>query len=155
MAKYKLTRARYEEIKIELDEMQTVGEKEIAEKIKEARAFGDLSENSEYDEAKNEQGKLYSRIAELKELIDNAEIIQEIAATDHVSLGASVTVLNQTTNSEKKYQIVGTREADPRKGFLSEESPIGKALIGHKVGEIVKAETPNGYVDLEIIKLEV
>ncbi|MDR0818469.1 MAG: transcription elongation factor GreA [Oscillospiraceae bacterium] len=155
MAKFKLTKVRYEEIQAELYTLQTEGEKEVAEKIKEARSFGDLSENSEYDEAKNEQGKLYSRIAELKDLIDNAEIIQEISAVEHVALGASVTVLNHSTNAEKTYRIVGTREADPRNLKLSEESPIGKALMEHKPGDIVKAETPDGPVELEIIKLEV
>ena len=155
MARFKLTKARYDEIQEELFKLQTEGEKEVAEKIRVARSFGDLSENSEYDEAKNEQGRLYSRIAELKEIIDNAEIIQEIEATDKVTLGASVTVLNLSTNTEKTYRIVGTHEADPRKGLLSEESPIGKALIDHKIDEIAKAETPNGVVEFKILRLEV
>jgi transcription elongation factor GreA len=155
MAKFKLTKPRYEEIQAELYKLQTEGEKEIAEKIKEARSFGDLSENSEYDDAKNEQGKLYSRIAELKDLIDNAEIIQEISAAEHVVLGASITVLNITTNNEKTYRIVGTKEADPRKGMLSEDSPIGAAIIGHAVGDEVGADTPTGPVKLRIVKIDV
>jgi transcription elongation factor GreA len=155
MAKVKLTKARYEEIQAELYRLQTDGEKEAAEKIKEARAFGDLSENSEYDEAKNEQGKLYSRIAELKDMVDNAEIIQEISAADKVVLGAIVTVYNHSAAQEKTYRIVGTREANPRENRLSDESPIGRALMDHRVGDTVEAETPVGKVSLEILKLEV
>ncbi|MDR2606177.1 MAG: transcription elongation factor GreA [Oscillospiraceae bacterium] len=154
MAKFKLTKARFEELQAELYSLQTDGEKEVAEKLKEARSFGDLSENSEYDEAKNEQGRLYSRIAELKDLIENAELIQELSHVSQVAVGSTVTALNKNTNSEKTYKIVGTREADPRKGQLSEESPIGRALLGHDVGEEVVAETPNGNTAFKIIKID-
>jgi len=154
MAKFKLTKARFEELQAELYKLQTEGEKEVAEKLKEARSFGDLSENSEYDEAKNEQGRLYSRIAELKDLIENAELIQEIGHVTQVSVGSTVTAVNQSTGAEKTYRIVGTREADPRKGQLSEESPIGRALLNHGVNEEVTAETPNGYVTFKITKIE-
>ncbi|MDR0936664.1 MAG: transcription elongation factor GreA [Oscillospiraceae bacterium] len=155
MPKVKLTQARYDDIVKELQHLQTVGADAVAEKIKEARAFGDLSENSEYDEAKNEQGKLYSKIADLKNQIDNAEIISDSEISTHVTLGAKVTVQNVGAGTEKTYRIVGSQEADPRNALLSDESPIGAALIGGTVGDVVSAVTPSGPKSYEILKIEV
>jgi transcription elongation factor GreA len=155
MPKVKLTQARYDEIVKELQHLQTVGADAVAEKIKEARAFGDLSENSEYDEAKNEQGKLYSKIADLKNQIENAEIISDSEISTHVTLGVRVTVLNTESGAEKTYRIVGSQEADPRSALLSDESPIGAALIGATVGDEVSADTPMGNKIFRVLKIEV
>jgi transcription elongation factor GreA len=134
--------------------MQTVREKEVAEQIKEARSFGDLSENSEYDEAKSEQGKLYSRIAEIKNLIENAEIIQMTDETDIVSLGSRVTVRDLELKSKDVYQLVGSQEADPASGKISDESPLGKGLLGHKTGDTVSVDAPAGTLKFKIMSIE-
>ena len=138
--KFKMSQERYDELVKELEYLQTVREKEVSEQIKEARSFGDLSENSEYDEAKTEQGKLYSEIAEIKNIIENAEIIEDVNDTNKVAHGATVTVVEIENGKEgdaEEYKIVGSQEADPMNGLLSEESPIGKALLGHEVGDVV------------------
>lgn len=157
MAKeYKLSAERLEELKKELNYLKTVREKEVADQIKEARSFGDLSENSEYDEAKNEQGKLYSRIAEVEEILANCVVIEENLNQDPdiIRLGSSITVKSVEFGDEDSYQVVGSQEADPMNGRISEESPFGKALIGHKVGETVTVEAPSGPMHYEIIKVE-
>ena len=156
MAKeYKLSVERLEELKSELTYLKTVREKEVADQIKEARSFGDLSENSEYDEAKNEQGKLYSRIAELENILANYVVIEEHATDPNtVRLGSRITVKDVVTGDEETYQVVGSQEADPMNGKISEESPFGKALLGHKVGDKVMVEAPNGAIHYEIIKIE-
>ena len=137
-SKYKMSQERYDEIKQELHYLETVREKEVSELIKEARSFGDLSENSEYDEAKNEQGKLYSKIAELKALIEKAEIIEKQDMDKGVvALSSRVKILDVDENEETEYQIVGSQEANPMSGRISDESPIGRGLLGHKVGETV------------------
>ena len=141
-SKYKMSRERYEEIQKELDYLQTVREKEVSELIKEARSYGDLSENSEYDEAKTEQGKLYSRIAELKNLLENAEIVEHVTREGAIGIGSRVTVLDVEFGEENEYQIVGSQEADPAAGRISDDSPFGKGLIGHKIGETVTVEAP-------------
>ena len=130
MAKeYRLSAERLEELKQELTYLKTVREKEVAELIKEARSFGDLSENSEYDEAKNEQGKLYSRIAELDEILSNYTIIEEQeTARDIVHVGNNVVVKDLEFDETLTYQIVGSQEADPMRGRISEDSPFGRAL---------------------------
>ena len=132
-------------LEAELEELKTVGRQEIAEKIKEARSFGDLSENSEYDEAKNEQAILEAKIAELERQLKNVKILDD-AEIDHtkVSIGSKVTAVNENTGKEVTYTIVGSTEADPFKGKISDESPVGAALLGHGVGETVEAELPNG-----------
>lgn len=132
-------------LEAELEELKTVGRQEIAEKIKEARSFGDLSENSEYDEAKNEQAILEAKIAELERQLKNVKILDD-AEIDHtkVSIGSKVTAVNENTGKEVTYTIVGSTEADPFKGKISDESPVGVALLGHGVGETVEAELPNG-----------
>ena len=156
MAKeYKLSSQRLKELQDELNYLKTVREKEVAELIKEARSFGDLSENSEYDEAKNEQGKLYSRMAQIEEILSNYVIIEEEeAAGEYVRLGAAVTVLDKEFDEEVTYKIVGSQEADPMSGTISEDSPFGKALMGRNVGEDVTVDAPAGPVEYKILKVE-
>ena len=139
----------------ELDYLRSVKRGEVAEKIKVARSFGDLSENSEYDEAKTEQGKLYSKIAELKALIEKAEIIEKTEA-DHgvVALSSRIKLLDVDENEELEYQIVGSQEANPMSGRISDESPIGRGLLGHKVGETVTIEAPAGSMKFTILSVE-
>ncbi len=154
MAKeFKLTPDRLAELKEELSYLKTVREKEVAEQIKEARSFGDLSENSEYDEAKNEQGKLYSRIAEIEAVLANYVVIEEDHGTDTAHMGCSVTVKDLDLGEEETYQIVGSQEADPMNGRISEESPFGKALLGKKEGDKVSYEAPAGAFHYEILKI--
>ena len=153
--KIKMSQAQYDKIKADLDYMETVRTREVAEQLKEARGFGDLSENSEYDEAKSEQGKLYSKIAELHNLLENAEIVEaEIVEQGVVGLGSKVTVLDVEFNEEETFHIVGSQEADPMKGKLSEESPIGRGLIGHKEGETVIVKAPAGEMQFRILSVE-
>ena len=139
MAKeFKLSAERLEELKKELVYLKTVREKEVADQIKEARSFGDLSENSEYDEAKNEQGKLYSRIAEVENILQNCVVIEEHEQDPNaVRLGSSIKVLDLEFNEEERYQVVGSQEADPMNGRISEDSPFGRALLGRAVGDEV------------------
>ena len=156
MAKqYKLTPKHMEELKEELNYLKTVREKEVAELIKEARSFGDLSENSEYDEAKNEQGKLYSRIAQVEEILANYVVIEEEETDgEYIRLGSTVTVLDKEFNEEETYKIVGSQEADPMNGAISEDSPFGKALLGRNAGEDVTVDAPAGPVEYKILKVE-
>ena len=149
----KLTAERLEELKEELNYLKTVREKEVADQIKEARSFGDLSENSEYDEAKNEQGKLYSRIAEVEGMLANYVLIDEDVDTDTARMGCTVTVLDVEMDEEETYQLVGSQEADPMHGRISEESPFGKALLGHKEGEEIIYEAPGGSFRYKIVKI--
>ena len=153
---FMLTEERLREIKNELEYLKTVREKEVAEQIKEARSFGDLSENSEYDEAKNEQGKLYSRIAELENVIAGAVIINEDAiTTQHVSMGTRVTVVEEGFEDEpEEYAIVGSQESNPVQGRISDESPLGKALDGHGVGDTVVVEAPDGAITYRIVAID-
>ena len=151
--KYKMSRERYEEIQKELDYLQTVREKEVSELIKEARSYGDLSENSEYDEAKTEQGKLYSKIAELKNLLENAEIVEHVTRAGVIGIGSRVTVLDLELNEQGEYQIVGSQEANPMNGRISDDSPFGRGLMGHKIGETVTVEAPAGELKFEILNV--
>ncbi|HIS97700.1 MAG TPA: transcription elongation factor GreA [Candidatus Scatomorpha pullistercoris] len=154
-SKYKMSQERYDEIKEELHYLETVREKEVSELIKEARSFGDLSENSEYDEAKTEQGKLYSKIAELKALIEKAEIIEKTEMDrGTVALSSRIRLLDVDENEELEYQIVGSQEANPMTGRISDESPIGRGLLGHKVGETVTIEAPAGEIKFTILSVE-
>ena len=156
MAKeYKLSAERLEELKKELTYLETVKEKEVADLIKEARSFGDLSENSEYDEAKNEQGKLYSRIAEVENILSNYVVIEENADdTDVVGMGSKITVKDVVTGDEETYQVVGSQEADPMNGRISEESPFGKALLGKAVGDVAVVEAPAGNIEYEVVAIQ-
>lgn len=155
--RFKMSQERLDAIKDELYFLETVREKEVSELIKEARSFGDLSENSEYDEAKTEQGKLYSKIAELKVLIENAEIVDNIdtdAPKDTVTLGSIVKVRDVEDNFEETYEIVGSQEANPKDGKISDDSPVGRGLRGHRAGEIVSINAPAGELKFEVISVE-
>ena len=151
-----MSQARYDELKQELDYSKTTRADEVAELIKEARGFGDLSENSEYDEAKNEQGKLYSRIAELEDILLHAVIVDESEMdSDKISIGCLVTVTNMDTRKQMPaYKIVGSQEADVMSRAISEDSPFGKALMGRKAGEEVSVEAPKGVIHYRIDKIE-
>ena len=138
----------------ELEELKTVKRKEISEKIKVALSFGDLSENSEYDEAKNDQGKLESRIAEMEEMLKNVRVLDDDDVTNEtVSVGSRVKVRDIEYDEIVTYQIVGFTQADPDEGRISDESPVGMALLGHKVGETVEAEVPSGVLSFEILEI--
>ena len=138
----------------ELDNLKTVRRKENTAALKVAKSFGDLSENSEYDEAKNEQAEIEARISEIENMLKNAEIIDEDGvATDVVSIGSKVTVKDLEDGEVNEYFLVGSTEADPMKGKISDESPVGGALIGHKEGEIVSVEAPMGVIKYEIISI--
>ena len=153
-SKYKMSQERYDELVKELNYLETVREKEVSELIKEARSFGDLSENSEYDEAKTEQGKLYSKIAEMKVLIENAEIIEKTELdADTVHLSSYVKLLDVDENDEIEYQIVGSQEANPMQGRISDESPIGRAILGHRVGETVTVDAPAGEMRFTVLSV--
>ena len=155
--KFKMSQERLDALMEELTYLETVREKEVAELIKEARSFGDLSENSEYDEAKSEQGKLYSKIAELKVLIENAEIVDNIdhdAPKDTVTLSSKVRVLDVDDEFEEEYEIVGSQEANPREGRISDDSPVGQGLIGHRAGDTVVIHAPVGELTFKILSVE-
>jgi len=156
MAKeYKLSAERLEELKQELNYLKTVREKEVADQIKEARSFGDLSENSEYDEAKNEQGKLYSRIAEIENILANCSVIEETDSDpDTVRLGSKITVMDIALDEEESYQVVGSQEADPMNGRISEESPFGKALLGKHIGDVVIVDAPAGNIEYKVVSIQ-
>ncbi len=152
MAKTKVTADGLKKLQEELENLKTVGRSEIAEKIKVARGYGDLSENSEYDEAKNDQAKIEARIAELEAILKDVEIIKDVkGAAKKVSVGVKVKILDVEFDEECEYKIVGSTESDPRQNKISDESPVGKALIGHKVGDEVVAETPGGELKFKIL----
>ena len=153
-AKYKMSEERLNELKEELHYLQTVREKEVAEQIKEARSFGDLTENSEYDEAKTEQGKLVAKIPEVKNLIENAEIIHASDNTDHVGMGRKVTIRDVEMGTDETYELVGSQEADPAKGRISDDSPLGKGLMGGKKGDTIEIDAPAGTIKFKILKIE-
>ena len=141
-------------LKEELEYLKTTKRREVAEAIKVARAFGDLSENSEYDEAKNEQASVEQRIAEIEAMLKNIKVINEHEIkTDVVNVGNRVKVHDETFNEEIEYTIVGSSESDPINGKVSDESPIGRALIGAEIGETVKAETPGGEIVMKVIEI--
>lgn len=155
MAKeYKLTPERYEELQKELTYLKTDRDKEVTEMIKVARGYGDLSENSEYDDAKNEQAKLYARIAEVEDILSNAVVINAGAAdADHIGLGCTFTVLDIDDNEELTFELVGSQEADPLNGRVSDDAPFGNALVGTKVGDIVEVEAPVGSIKYKVLKI--
>ncbi len=152
--RYKMSQESLDKLKAELTELETVRTKEVAEQIKEARSFGDLSENSEYDEAKTEQGKLYSRIAELKDLIDNAIIDNSTAMAGTVGHGSTVKVRDLEDGSEEEYHIVGSQDANPMLSRVSSDSPFGMSLLGHKKGDVVTVEAPVGQLRFEILSIK-
>ena len=150
-----LTKDGYEELKNELDELKGTARKEIAEKIKVALSFGDISENAEYDEAKNEQASIEARIAKLEEMLKNVKIIEKSKKKSVVSVGSTVKVLDVEFEEEMEFHIVGSAEADPFKGRISNVSPLGAALIGKKVNDKVDVPSPNGdNIKYEIISIQ-
>lgn len=155
MAKeYKLTRDRMKELEAELQYLKTTREKEVAEQIKEARSFGDLSENSEYDEARNEQARLYGRIAEIDNILSHAVVIDETTDAEEdnrVGLGCTVKVRDVEFDETDVFAIVGSQEANPMDKRISDDSPFGKAMLGRLIGDIVEVEAPTGTVRFEIL----
>ena len=150
----KVTDEGLKKLQDELEYLKTEGRKDIAEKIKVARGYGDLSENSEYDDAKNEQAKIEARIVELEAMLKNVVIIKDIkGAAKTVVVGVKVKVYDEEFDEEDEYYVVGSTEADPASNKISDESPVGRALIGHKVGDVVNVETPGGEIKLKIVKI--
>ncbi|GGI10632.1 transcription elongation factor GreA [Bacillus sp. JJ664] len=153
--KFPMTLAGKEKLEQELETLKTVKRAEVVERIKIARSFGDLSENSEYDAAKDEQAFVEGRITTLENMIRNAEIITESKeASDTVALGKSVTFLELPAGDEETYAIVGSAEADPFEGKISNDSPIARSLLGKKVGEEVTVSTPGGDMQVRIIAVK-
>ena len=149
------TKTGIQKVEDELQELKVVKRKEVAEKIKQALAFGDISENSEYDEAKNEQAQVEERIAKLEGMLRNAEIVDETQiATDKVSIGSIVKVLDLEFDEEIEFTIVGTVEADPIELKISNESPVGRALIGGKINEIIEIQIPDGVTKYKILDIK-
>ena len=149
---YYLTPERLEELKAELNKLKTETRTEIAERLNRAKELGDLSENAEYQEAREEQTRAEGQIFELEDVIKNAKIIKHTAAKDRVQFGSIITV---SKNGQKfRYTIVGSKEAKPEAGYLSNESPLGKAFFGKKSGETVNIQTPSGEVFYKILKIE-
>lgn len=146
------TQQGYNELVDELNYLKNTRREEVKEDIATARSFGDLSENAEYDEARNEQAKVEARIKELEEMVANAVIVDESTIdTSIISVGSAVRVLDREFNEEIEYQIVGSNEANPLLGKISDQSPIGKAIIGMRSGDEVTVETPGGPVHLTIL----
>lgn len=152
---FKMSQARYDELQKELLYLKTTRSDEVAEQIKVARGFGDLSENSEYDEAKNEQGKLYSRIAEVENILLYAVIVEESETPSNVvGIGSTVTITSVENGKSMTVKVVGSQESDFRSGAISEESPVGKALMGARVGDTVAVEAPRGVMKYTVDKIE-
>ena len=149
-----LTAEGYKKLVEELNFLRTTGREQIADKIKEARSFGDLSENAEYDEAMNEQAILEAKITRLEEELKNAQILDtEDLRTDVIGVGSHVLVYDKTFEEEMEFQIIGKAQANPEENRISDESPIGKALLGHMAGDVVEVEVPSGTVTLEIRRI--
>lgn len=149
-----LTYEGMQKMEKELTELKTVKRQEVAQKIKEARAQGDLSENAEYDAAKEEQGEIETRIADLEKLLRNAEIIDEdVIDEDHVQLGNHVKLWDEEYEEELEYSVVGSTEADPMSGRISNESPVGEALMGKQVGDVIEVLTPGGISVFKILEI--
>ncbi|WP_102263677.1 transcription elongation factor GreA [Mesobacillus jeotgali] len=152
---FPMTQAGKEKLEQELEQLKTVKRKEVVERIKIARSFGDLSENSEYDSAKEEQAFVEGRITTLENMIRNAKIIQEDeVSTDAVSLGRTVAFIELPDGDEESYTIVGSAEADPFEGKISNDSPIAKSLMGKKVGDEVTVQTPGGEMNVRITTIK-
>lgn len=149
-----LTYEGLKKLEEELEYLKTVKRKEIAERIKVARGYGDLSENAEYDAAKEEQALVEGKIAELEKNLRNAKVIDEDELTeDTISVGATIKLFDLEFDEELTYRIVGSTEADPDAGKISNESPVGAALIGHKVGDVVDIEVPQGVIKFKVLEI--
>lgn len=150
----KITDEGLKKLEEELENLKTVGRADIAEKIRVARGYGDLSENSEYDEAKNEQAKLEARIVEIEAMLKNVEIIEDIKGkAKTVVIGVKVKVIDEEFGEEEEYRVVGSTEANSREGKISDESPMGKALLGKKIGDVVTVEAPAGEFKVRILEI--
>lgn len=149
-----MTQEEVKELELKLEELKTIKRKEVAEKIKTARSFGDLSENSEYDEAKNEQAIVEEEIAQIENMLKNVELIdREALTTDTVEIGLHIKLYDNKYNEELLYQLVGSNSANPSKGKISDESPLGSALKGKKVGDTVSVEAPGGMMSFKILEI--
>jgi len=154
MAKKKMSREGYEKLQQELDFLVTEKRAEIAEKLKEARSFGDLSENAEYDEAKNEQGILEAQILDLQRTLEDAEVVDEDEiSVDEIGMSSVIAIKRVGTDKVQRFTIVGTNHEDVRNGKLSDESPIGKASLKKKVGDIFTVDTPSGELQFEVLEI--
>ena len=149
-----LTAEGYKKLVEELERLRTTGREQIASKIKEARSFGDLSENAEYDEAMNEQAIMEAKISRLEEELKNAQILDdEDVRTDVIGVGSLVKVYDRTYDEELEFQLIGKAQANPEENRVSDESPIGRALLGHAAGEVVEVEAPGGLIHMEILSI--
>lgn len=150
-----LTYAGLKKLEDELHDLKVVKRKEVAGKIKEAREQGDLSENAEYDAAKDEQRDIEARIEEIEKILKNAEVVVEDEVDlDKINIGCQVKILDIEMNQELDYKIVGSTEANSLKGKISNESPVGRALIGAKTGDIVRVETPGGELEYQVLEIQ-
>lgn len=151
-----MTQEGFEEMTKELQELKTVKRKDISEKIRAARGFGDLSENSEYDEAKNEQAIVEARILQLEEQLKNAKIVdREKLNRDVISVGSVVKILDMDFNEEMEYRIVSSVEITGAMNTITDESPVGKALLGHKKGDVVEVKAPAGEFRLQVVSVDI
>ncbi|MDK2802409.1 MAG: transcription elongation factor GreA [Oscillospiraceae bacterium] len=149
-----LTDEGLKKLEKELEQLKTVKRKEVAEKIKVALSFGDLSENSEYDEAKNEQAMVEARIMQLDSILKNVKVLDESQLnTESINIGCKILLKDIEENIDVNYHLVGSTETDPTNGRISDESPVGKALLTHKVGDIVEIETPGGMSSFEVLNI--
>ena len=149
-----ITQQGLQDLKEQLEHLKVVVRKEVSEKIKTARGFGDLSENAEYDEAKNEQAEVEAKIAQIEEKIKTAQVIDESQInSDVVGLGSKVKILDVAENEEMDFSIVGSAEADFISGKLSYDSPVGAALLNHEVGDVVKVDAPDGTFEFKILEI--
>ena len=153
--KHILTSQGMQALEDELQDLKVVKRKEIAQKIKEAREQGDLSENAEYDAAKDEQRDIEARIEDIEKILKNAEVVvEEEVELDKISIGCKVKILDVEENEELEYKIVGSTEANSLKGKISNESPVGKALLGAKIGDVVKVETHVGELEYKVLEIQ-
>ena len=150
-----LTYQGLQKLEEELQNLKVVRRKEVAQKIKEARDQGDLSENAEYDAAKDEQRDIEARIEDIEKILKNAEVVvEEEVELDKISIGCKVKILDVEENEELEYKIVGSTEANSLKGKISNESPVGKALLGAKIGDVVKVETHVGELEYKVLEIQ-
>jgi len=155
MKKNILTYEGLKKYESELEELKVIKRQEVAQKIKEAREQGDLSENAEYDAAKDEQRDIEARIEELEKLLKNAEVVDEDEVDlDKISIGCKIRILDVEFDEELEYKIVGSTEANSLKGKISNESPVGHALLGHKVGDLVEVETQVGVIKYQVLEIQ-
>lgn len=150
----KMSAEGYKKLEKELEYLNTVRMNEVAQKLKEARSFGDLSENAEYDEAKNEQGIVQAKIVELEQKLANAIIIDDSdISSDEITVGSYVVLHDMDLDEDEKLQIVGSSEADPENGKISDDSPIGIAALRHKVGDVIEVNAPIGVIKMKVISI--